>query len=116
MSDEALWKTVIVFAEYPFRTMMGVLFSYDVKIGRDGTPNKELQGNRREESQTIAWSSILLTFEKALEMRGEMIRSFKQLGDIHEISYIYPMLFQFGIIEVSEETATNMMINYSQNR
>ncbi len=61
-----------------------------MKEGRDGTLNKELVVNRRQDSKTLAWSSVTLAFHKSLKMQGEIIFRPKALGDIRSISYIYP--------------------------
>ena len=64
--------------------------------------------NRRQESKTLAWSSVILAFHKALEMRGEVVERPKGLGDIRGISYVYPMLYRFGIIDVPSKKAEKM--------
>ena len=51
---------------------------------------------------------MLLAFRKAVELQGEVIERPKALGDIRGISYIYPMLYRFGVIEVPEKTAAKM--------
>lgn len=66
--------------------------------------------NRRKESKSVVWSSVKLAFEKAMEMQGAVIDRPKALGDIRGISYIYPMLYRFGIIEVPEKIAKKMML------
>lgn len=63
-SEVALWNTVIVFQGYKFRTYSGLPFSYELKRGRDGAYRKELFIDRRENSKSLAWSSILLAFGK----------------------------------------------------
>ena len=110
MSEDALWDVVVSFQNYPFHTASGLPFSYVLKVGRDGTLNKELVVNRRQESKTLAWSSVRLAFSKAIEMQGQVVDRPKALGDIRGISYIYPMLFRFGIIEVPEKTAEKMQL------
>ncbi len=42
LSEEKLWDAIIAFQNYPFHTASGLAFTYTVKIGRDGTYNKEL--------------------------------------------------------------------------
>lgn len=64
--------------------------------------------SRRKESKTVVWSSVRLAFQKALELPGEIVERPKALGDIRGISYIYPMLYRFGIIEVPERIAKKM--------
>ena len=51
-----------------------------------------------------------MAFEKALEMQGKVIERPKALGDIRGISYIYPMLYRFGIIDVPDKTAEKMQL------
>ena len=109
-TEESLWNAVVLFQEYPFYTSSGLPFSYVLKEGRDGTPNKELVVNRRQESKTLAWSSVILAFHKALEMRGGVVERPKGLGDIRGISYVYPMLYRFGIIEVPSKKAEKMKL------
>lgn len=110
MTEDALWQAVVAFQVYPFYTASGLPFSYVLKEGRDGTLNKELVVSRREESKTLSWSSVTLAFHKALEMQGEVIVRPKALGDIRGISYVYPMLYRFGIIEVPLLTAGKMRL------
>lgn len=109
-TEESLWHAVVLFQEYPFYTASGLSFSYTLKEGRDGTPNKELVVNRRKESKTLAWSSVMLAFNKAIEIRWQVIERPKALGDIRGISYIYPILYRFGIIDVSEKNAEKMQL------
>ena len=109
-TEEALWDTIDEFQNYPFSTVSALPFKYQLKQGRDGSLNKELIVSRRKESKTFAWSSVKLAFERALERQGEIIERPKALGDIRGISYIYPMLFRFGIIEVPGEVAEKMRL------
>ena len=102
---EALWAAVIEFQGYRFRTYSGLVFSYSLKKGRDGEYTKELFIDRRENSKSLAWSSILIAFRKTLEMSGSvgqkpLIERPKALGDIRGVSYIYAMFYQFGLIDV----------------
>lgn len=52
----------------------------------------------------------MLAFQKAMELRGEVVERLKALGDIRDISYIYLMLYRFGIIEVPENVAKKMAL------
>ena len=98
LSEEALWETIVAFQEYPFFTMKGLPFSYQIKTGRDGKLNRELLINRRKDSKSVVWSSIRLAFLHALELQEKAVTRPKQLGDIRGISYIYAMFLRFGII------------------
>lgn len=106
-SEDNLWQIVIAFQDYPFRTATGLPFRYSLKVGKRGGWNKELVIDRREHSKTLAWSSIRLAFTNAKNIEGEVNRP-KALGDIRGVSYIYPMLWQFGVIEVPEKVREKM--------
>ena len=108
MSEDKLWETIVAFQNYPFHTATGLPFVYELKKGRSGKYNKELIVSRRTESKTVVWSSVMLAFQKAVELQGEIIDRPKALGDIRGVSYIYPMLYRFGIIEVPEKIARKM--------
>lgn len=108
LNEEALWDAVIAFQKYPFHTASGLPFTYEIKRGRNGEYNKELIVDRRSESKTVVWSSVMLAFRNAMELQGSVVQRPKALGDIHGISYIYPILYRFGIIEVPEKTAKKM--------
>ncbi len=110
MMEENLWLAVVAFEGYPFYTATGLPFSYVLKRGRDGTINRELVVSRRKESKTLAWISVVLAFNKALDMKGEIVPRPKAIGDIRGISYIYPMLYRFGVIEVPDLTAKKMKL------
>lgn len=108
LSEEKLWDAIIAFQNYPFHTASGLAFTYTVKIGRDGTYNKELIVDRRADSKSLAWSSIRMAFDNSLNLQGKIIIRPKMLGDIRGVSYIYPMLYRLGIIEVPTEIADRM--------
>lgn len=108
-SEANVWDAVVAFQEYPFHTVSGLPFSYKIKKGRDGSYNRELDINRSN-CKSLVWSSIILAFNKALAKQGEIINRPKSLGDISGISYIYPMLYRFGIIDVLVKTADKMRL------
>lgn len=100
LSEENLWQCIVEFQGYPFRTVTGLKYSYTLKTGRNGDYTRELFIDRRESSKSLAWSSIVLAFEKT--EAGVIYEKPKAIGDIRGISYIYPMLWRFGIIAVPE--------------
>jgi len=108
MGEDKLWETVVAFQNYPFHTATGLPFVYELKRGRNGECNKELIVSRRKESKTVVWSSFMLAFQKAVELQGEIVDRPKSLGDIRGISFIYPMFYRFGVIEVPEKIAKKM--------
>ena len=103
-----MWQAIIAFQEYPFRTATGLPFCYKIKIGKDGEYNRELMIDRREKSKTLSWSSVKLAFDSSRVLTG-IIEKPKALGDIRGISYIYPILWRFGLIHVPEKTEKAMM-------
>ena len=113
-TDAALWNAVVAFQNYPFKTVSGLEFRYQLKTGRSGEYTKELLIDRRENSKSLSWSSVVLAFDCAMERRGKVIARPKELGDIRGISYIYPMLWRFGVIEVPENVAARMEIQQNK--
>jgi len=61
-AEEALWRAVVACQGLPFRTATGLPFTYCLKIGQNGQPNRELLIDRREKSKTLSWSSVCLAF------------------------------------------------------
>ena len=108
LSEDNLWQAIIAFQEYPFRTVTGLPFRYKIKIGKDGEYNRELMIGRREKSKTLSWSSVKLAFDNNRLLTG-IIEKPKALGDIRGVSYIYPILWRFGLIRVSEKTEKALM-------
>ena len=102
------YEDIIAFQGYPFRTATGLPFRYKIKIGKDGEYNRELMIDRREKSKTLSWSSVKLAFDNSRVSTG-IIEKPKALGDIRGISYIYPILWRFGLIHVLEKTEKAMM-------
>ncbi|MDO5425698.1 MAG: hypothetical protein Q4F41_18465 [Eubacteriales bacterium] len=82
--EEALWDTIIAFQGYKFRTYSGLPFSYELKKARSGEYRKELFIDRRENSKSLAWSSIALVFGKT--QGRPLVERPKALGDIRGVS------------------------------
>ena len=131
-SEEALWAAVIAFQGYKFRTYSGLVFSYSLKKGRGrgntesgvaneqdeackqaeaykqgGVYTKELFIDRRENSKSLAWSSVLLAFHNIPSI-GCVIDRPKALGDIRGVTYIYAMFYRFGLIDAPEKAKEKM--------
>ena len=100
-----LWDCVAAFQNVPFRTASGLPFQYQLKVGRNGSYNKELLIDRRKESKSLAWSSVLLAFRTVVESEKEVFFADrpKALGDIRGVSYIYPLFYRFGLILVPDK-------------
>ena len=131
-SEEALWAAVIEFQGYKFRTYSGLVFSYGLKkrrgrgntesclVNKQGNTNKmgdaykqgnvytkELFIDRRENSKSLAWSSVLLAFH-IIPSIGAVVDRPKDLGDIRGVTYIFAMFYRFGLIDVPEKAKEKM--------
>ena len=106
-TEEALWAAVIEFQGYKFRTYSGLVFSYSLKKGRGDTYTKELFIDRRENSKSLAWSSVLLAFHNIPSI-GAVVDRPKALGDIRGVTYIYAMFYRFGLIDAPEKAKEKM--------
>ena len=83
-----------------------ITFSYEIRKGRSGEYTKELWIDRRGESKSLTMSTILRAYENSI---GAGIVDWpKALGDLHGVSYIYPIFFRFGLIEVPEKVKAIM--------
>lgn len=83
---------------------------YLLKVGRNGKLNKELLINRRDKSKSLTWSSIVIALDKALNKKGNIISRPKEIGGIRGISYIYPIFYRLGLIDVPEHIADIMSL------
>lgn len=110
VNTDLLWNAIIAFQNYPFHTYSGLPFSYTIKVERNGEFNKELLINRRDKSKSLTWSSIVIALEKALNLKGNVISRPKEIGDIRGISYIYPIFYRLGLIDVPEHVADIMSL------
>ena len=111
---EYLWKAVIVFEDYPFKTSgrgsrEGVKFSYKVsRTGGNGGRHYDgasVDGYGNEiwiegKEKSISRSTVELGYRKAKEMR--VVKGPKALGLPGSGSYLYPILLRFGICRAAE--------------
>ena len=102
-----LWKCVVAFRGYKFKTLSGLPFTYRLKKGRGEEFTKELWIDRREDSKNLAWSSVILVYHNIGKI-GEVVDRPKALGDIRGVSYIYWLFYRFGLIDVPEEVKEKM--------
>lgn len=105
--EETLWNCIVAFRGYKFKTLSGLLFTYQLKKGRGDVFTKELWIERREDSKSLAWSSVLLAYHNIGEI-GEVLDRPKTLGDVRGVSYIYGMFYRFGLIDVPEKVKKKM--------
>ena len=105
--EENLWKCVVAFRGYKFKTISGLPFTYMLKKGRGDEFTKELWIDRREGSKSLAWSSVLLAYHNIGKI-GEVADRPKALGDIRGVSYIYGIFYRFGLIDVPKKVKEKM--------
>ena len=103
LTDNKLWECMELHQGFKFNTVSGLAFTYSIKHGRDGSYTKEFIIDRRSECKPLTLSSIMLAFHNVIELKGKMIHSPKDLGDIRGISYIFPVLYHFGVIDMVDE-------------
>ena len=108
-SEETLWNCIRVFQQQSFLTFSGLPFSYTLRRGKHGEYTKELWIDRREDSKSLVWSSVVLAFHPITEF-GAVVERPKALGDIRGVSYIYGIFYQFGRIDVPEKAKEKMRI------
>ena len=112
-TEEHLWETVLLYSGVRFKTYSGLPFTYEIRKGRSGEYTKELWIDRRENSKSLAWSSVLLALSNMKKV-GEVVERPKALGDIRGVTYIYGMFYRFGLIDVPDEVKEKM--KHPQNR
>ena len=104
-TEESFWGVVLAYAGVKFKTYSGLPFTYEVRKGRSGEYTKELWIDRRENSKSLAWSSVLLALKN---IKGEVVDRPKALGDIRGVTYIYRMFYRFGLIDVPDKVKEKM--------
>ena len=106
-TEEHLWEVVLLYAGVRFKTYSGLPFTYEIRKGRNGQYTKELWIDRRENSKSLAWSSVLLALGNIKKV-GKVVERPKALGDIRGVTYIYGMFYRFGLINVPDEAKEKM--------
>ena len=106
-TEEHLWEVVLLYAGVRFKTYSGLPFTYEIRKGRNVQYTKELWIDRRENSKSLAWSSVLLALGHIKKV-GEVVERPKALGDIRGVTYIYGMFYRFGLINVPDEAKEKM--------
>jgi len=106
-TKENLWAAILIYAGVRFKTYSGLPFTYEVRKGRSGEYTKELWIDRRKNSKSLAWSSVLLALGNVKKV-GAVVERPKALGDIRGVIYIYGMFYRFGLIDVPETVKEKM--------
>ena len=105
--EENLWKCVVAFRGYKFKTLSGLPFTYKLKKGRGDEFTRELWIDRRESSKSRAWSSVRMAYHNIGKI-GEVVDRPKALGYIQGVSYIYRLFYRFGLIDVPKKVKEKM--------
>ena len=106
-TEEHLWEVVLLYSGVRFKTYSGLPFTYEIRKGRNGQYTKELWIDRRENSKSLAWSSVLLALNNIKEV-GAVVDRPKALGDIRGVTYIYGLFYRFGLIEMPDKVNGKM--------
>ena len=106
-TEEHLWEVVLLYSGVRFKTYSGLLFTYEIRKGWNGKYTKELWIDRRENSKSLAWSSVLLALNNIKEV-GAVVDRPKALGDIRGVTYIYGMFYRFGLIDMPDKVNGKM--------
>lgn len=101
IDSDTLWDALLLFQRFTFYTITGLKFSYEIKKGRNGEYTKELWIDRRGESKSLTMSTVLKAYENSID--AGIVDRPKALGNLRGVSYIYPIFFRFGLIEVPEK-------------
>lgn len=107
LTEEHLWEVVLLYSGVRFKTYSGLPFTYEIRKGRNGQYTKELWIDRRENSKSLAWSSVLLALNNIKEV-GAVVDRPKALGDIRGVTYIYGMFYRFGLIDMPDKVNGKM--------
>ena len=113
-TEENFWGVVLAYTGVKFKTYSGLPFSYEIKKGSNGEYTKELWIDRRENSKSLAWSSVRLALGHIKKV-GEVVDRPKALGDIRGVTYIYGMFYRFGLIDVPDEAKEKMKKAFSKS-
>lgn len=106
-TEEHLWEVVLLYSGVRFKTYSGLPFTYKIRKGRNGQYTKELWIDRRENSKSLAWSSVLLALNNIKEV-GAVVDRPKALGDIRGVTYIYGMFYRLGLIDMPDKVNGKM--------
>ena len=106
-TEEHLWEVALLYSGVRFKTYSGLPFAYEIRKGGNGQYTKELWIDRRENSKSLAWSSVLLA-PSNIKKAGEEVARPKALGDIRGVTYIYGMFYRFGLLDMPDEAKRKM--------
>ncbi len=97
MSEEALWDAVVAFVKYPFHTVQGAPFYYEVIEESEGEYTKGLVIKSGKEQKLLNWSTIWRAFTEAVGSKDELADRSVLQSDIRW-EYVYAIFKRFGIV------------------
>lgn len=107
--ERNLWSTIIVYQGTKFKTVSGEVFSYKSSKNWKDTYILNLTINYEENIKSLAWKDVLLAL-KDIPKIGAVIEKPEALGNIRNVTYIYSIFYQFGLIDVPEDLKEKMGI------
>lgn len=98
---EMLWKCVLAFEGYRFKTVSGLPFTYSVKINRGGEKSGELIFSRKSKGVTRA--TVELAYDRVAEERVSQnvylpIMTTPKKLNVFGASYLYAVFIRFDLI------------------
>ena len=98
---EMLWKCVLAFEGYRFKTAKGLPFTYSIKMNRGGEKSGELIFSRKSKGVTRA--TVELAYDRVVDERSRqndilpVLTTPKKLN-VFGASYLYAMFIRFDLI------------------
>lgn len=109
-AKELLWEALLAWQTASFKTVSGLPFTYEIRVGKRGRLTKELWVDRREGSKSLGFGGICHAFDVACQEK--YVSRPKGMGDIRGVSYMYPIFWSLGIMEVPQKYAEQMKTEY----
>ncbi len=110
LDETVLFDAIVLFQNYPFYTLSGLPFEYRIKKCQDGLIDSVIEIKSNKFRMDLPWSVFMSAFDKALELRGEIIDNPGSLGDTKDVTYIFPIFYRLGLIEVPDQVAEKMQL------
>ena len=87
---DVLWDTIVVFQNYPFKTVKGLRYIYEIR-------GNEIFFDRK--SKSVTRSTVNIALEKVLKLKADNIEIMgpKKIG-CFGASYLYPVFRRIGVI------------------
>lgn len=114
--ENILWSAIIAFQGYPFHTYSGIPFLYNIPMEKKGIYSKEVSVVCKNKRENLTWSYILWAYKKIHKSKENIIEKPDVIAAIQENSYIYPIFYRLGLIDVPEKIAKRMELKRLRKR